>query len=53
MANWYSSFLKGYAPEKTIGWRTDIDALLWLKRLACHFLVSTKGACMLVDMICI
>jgi len=36
-------FLKGYAPEKTIGWRTDIDALPVVEETGLPFSSQHEG----------
>ena len=44
-------YLQGSQPERTIGWRTDIDGLLSSNKQDFLSLLSTKVVCTLVAMI--
>ena len=44
-------YLQGSQPERTIGWRTDIDGLQSLNKQVLPLPLSTQTVCMLVDMI--
>ena len=44
-------YLQGSQPERTIGWRTDIDGCLSSNKQDCLLPLSTKVACMPVAMI--
>ena len=45
-------YLHGHAPEKTIGWRTDIDGLPIVEETGLTSSLLMKVVCMLVDTIC-
>ncbi|CAG6275457.1 peptidase family M20/M25/M40 [Streptococcus pneumoniae] len=44
-------YLQGSQPERTIGWRTDIDGLPIVDKQVYLLLLNTKVACMPVAMI--
>ena len=44
-------YLQGSQPERTIGWRTDIDGLPIVEQTGLSFASQHQGRMMLVDMI--